>query len=57
MWQEPRHSKINVDAYTIGELPCAISDTRIWSNSVRVMADIRRTMDSHREGQGDGPPT
>jgi hypothetical protein len=57
VWQEPRSSNINVDAYTISELPCAISDTRIWSNSSRAMANIRQVRERHREGQGDGPLT
>ena len=57
MWQEPRDSNINIEAYTISELPCAISDTRVWSNSSRVMANIRQVMERHREGQGEGPLT
>ena len=57
VWQEPRSNNISVDAYTISELPCAISDTRVWSNSSRVMANIRQVMDRHREGQGEGPLT
>ena len=54
-WQDPRDSKIKIEAYTISELPCAVSDTRIWSNSSRVMANIRQVMERHREGQGEGP--
>ena len=57
VWQEPRHNKINSEAYTISEVPCAIGDTRVWSNSIQVMGSIRRVMDKHREGRGDGPLT
>ena len=57
VWEELRKSQINSGAYAISKIPCAIGDTRIWSNSGRFMACLREVMEKHREVSGDGPLT